>query len=172
MPATINFYPERAMRSILTPIQQMVLAYGFKMEREIKESMQSGPSGYERDVESDLGVSHGGVSKRGKKMHYASSPGSPPAVDTGRLRASISTSWSGGGFGNESDNTSGEGVPIPESAGANQFKVRVGTRVRYAPYLEFGTSKMAARPFIRPVWEKYRNRISYSIQRAVSRGYR
>ena len=47
------------------------------------------------------------------------------AVDTGRLRASIT---------HEHDN---------ESA------AYVGTNVEYAPYVELGTYKMAARPFLR-----------------------
>jgi len=33
---------------------------------------------------------------------------------------------------------------------AEEFTVRVGTAVEYAPYVEFGTSKMANTPFLRP----------------------
>lgn len=50
-------------------------------------------------------------------------------VDTGRLRASITHSL-------ESDSRGLVGV--------------VGTDVHYAPYVEFGTSRMAAQPFLRP----------------------
>lgn len=52
-------------------------------------------------------------------------PPSPTYVRTGRLRNSIA---------NEHDDTS----------------VYVGTNVEYAPYVELGTSKMKARPFIGP----------------------
>jgi HK97 gp10 family phage protein len=50
-------------------------------------------------------------------------------VDTGRLRSSIT--WEMGQ----------EGTVIVG---------RVGTNVHYAPYLEFGTRRMRARPFLRP----------------------
>jgi HK97 gp10 family phage protein len=50
-------------------------------------------------------------------------------VDTGRLRASIT--WALGG--------DSEGVYAD-----------IGTNVLYAPYVELGTSRMRARPFLRP----------------------
>lgn len=64
-----------------------------------------------------------------------SSPGQGPGVITGRLRASIT--W-----------RAGEDAISPY--------VDVGSAVLYAPYLEFGTSKMAARPFLRPAAEAAR----------------
>ena len=51
-------------------------------------------------------------------------------VDTGRLRNSI-THTSDGEY------------------------AYIGTNVEYAPYVEFGTSKMAAQPFIRPAAEDH-----------------
>jgi HK97 gp10 family phage protein len=65
--------------------------------------------------------------------HRASAPGEPPAVDTGRLRNSIDYALG------------------TESTGAY---VDVGTNVDYAPPLEHGTSRMAARPFMRPATEE------------------
>lgn len=50
-------------------------------------------------------------------------------VDTGRLRASITHAL-------ESD--------------AQGVLAIVGTDVHYAPYVEFGTSRMAAQPYLRP----------------------
>ena len=50
-------------------------------------------------------------------------------VDTGRLRASITHQVTTNG-------TSGD--------------MRVGTNVEYAPYVELGTFRMKARPFIKP----------------------
>lgn len=52
------------------------------------------------------------------------------AVDTGRLRGSIS---------HATDDTS----------------AYIGTNVEYAPYVELGTRKMAARPFLRNAITKY-----------------
>jgi len=59
---------------------------------------------------------------RGK--YRASNPGQPPGIRSGRLVNSISN----------------------EKAG--RLRRAVGTNVSYAPHLEYGTSKMAARPFM------------------------
>ena len=69
------------------------------------------------------------VGKR-NKPHTASAPDEAPAVDSGRLRQSITALHVGEG------------------------RWRVGTNAFYAIYLEFGTRRMAARPFIRPALEK------------------
>lgn len=66
--------------------------------------------------------------KRGSRIHIASQPGSPPNVDTGVLRAAV-------------------GVRRP---GALRRSIHTG-QVEHAPWLEFGTTKMAARPFMRPM---------------------
>ena len=63
-----------------------------------------------------------------------SPPGGPPGVDTGNLRASMT--W--------------------ESEG--KLRKVVYTSAEYAPYLEFGTERMAARPFFSPVFEDWRQR--------------
>ena len=54
-------------------------------------------------------------------------------VDTGRLRSSITHEVGGD----------------PEGIVA-----RVGTNVEYAPHLEYGTSRMKARPFLRPALQQ------------------
>lgn len=64
-----------------------------------------------------------------------SAPGQGPGVVTGRLRASI---------------TYRPGVDA-----LSPF-VDIGTSVYYAPFLEFGTKRMAARPFLRPALEAAR----------------
>jgi HK97 gp10 family phage protein len=38
-------------------------------------------------------------------------------------------------------------------------RVQIGTNVEYAPYVELGTSKMSARPFLRIALEKNRKEI-------------
>lgn len=52
-------------------------------------------------------------------------------VDTGRLRASIDAVFYQGGMTGE-----------------------VGTPVSYAPYVEFGTHRATAKPFLFPSWEE------------------
>jgi len=66
--------------------------------------------------------------------HVASAPGEAPAIDTGALANSIQT---------EMDTL---------TSGA------VYTGIEYAPYLEFGTSRMAARPSFTPAGEHERPR--------------
>lgn len=53
-------------------------------------------------------------------------------VDTGNLRSSITTSV--------------------ESDGSN-VTATVGTNVEYAPFVEYGTKKMSAKPFLIPAFE-------------------
>jgi HK97 gp10 family phage protein len=67
--------------------------------------------------------------RRGGVTHVASAPGTAPAVDTGRLRASITHE-----LGRDS----------------RGLYARIGTNVRYAVYLELGTRRMRPRPFLRP----------------------
>jgi HK97 gp10 family phage protein len=64
-----------------------------------------------------------------------STPGEGPGVITGRLRGSITYR--------------------PGRDGISPY-VDVGSSVYYAPFLELGTSKMAARPFLRPALESAR----------------
>lgn len=77
------------------------------------------------------GMSSGGGRsyRRGSVVHVASAPGTAPAVDTGRLRSSITHE-----IGRD----------------PRGLVARVGTNVRYAVYLELGTRKMRPRPFLRP----------------------
>lgn len=51
-------------------------------------------------------------------------------VDTGRLRNSIAVEFMDGGL-----------------------SARIGTNVEYAPFVEFGTRRMGARPFLFPAFE-------------------
>lgn len=65
--------------------------------------------------------------------HRASAPGQPPAPDTGRLRASYGASAS----------------RTPDGA-----ELEVASGLEYAPYLEFGTTQVEARPHLRPAMEQ------------------
>ena len=63
-----------------------------------------------------------------------SSPGDPPGVDTGALRGSMHA----------------------EPDASDRFKAYVAAGVEYAGYLEYGTERMAARPFFAPVFLRWR----------------
>lgn len=95
-------------RSPAGPVGKDLLKRALRVETEAKRSMSPGGAG---------------------KAHVPSQPGRPPAVDTGRLRASITHDMGS------------------DSAG---LVARVGTDVTYGRHLELGTSRMAARPFLRP----------------------
>lgn len=71
-------------------------------------------------------------SGRAYGAHTASAPGETPAMDTGALANSIQT---------EMD---------------SQTSGTIFTNMEYAAYLEFGTRKMAARPFMAPMAEAIR----------------
>lgn len=70
------------------------------------------------------------------KIHIASAPGEPPAIDTGNLANSISYEFQDGGM---------TGI--------------VFTGVEYAPELEFGGARILPRPFFTPasesVWPEF-----------------
>ena len=82
--------------------------------------------------------------KRGKKFHIASSPGNPPAIDTGELARSIIFD-------------------------VRDMEVEVGAAggAPYALFLEEGTKKMKARPFLGPAVEKHHKEIIDDVGEGV-----
>jgi len=91
----------------------------------------------------------GAESKRtkGGKVHRASAPGEAPAVDYDALRASIN------------HKVEKEGLTVHGYVGSDLEEIKkrlskrkgaVGTDLEYGLYLELGTSKMQARPYLRP----------------------
>ena len=78
------------------------------------------------------GPASGRTYKRGTVTHTASAAGQYPMSDSGRLAANV-------------DRT---------VASTSKPQSEVGTNIIYGPYLEFGTSKMAARPWLMPSFIK------------------
>jgi len=84
------------------------------------------------------GISHSGGGGRTyekykpRRTHTASAPGAYPATDTGRLASSVR-------------------MILPT---ASSMAGEVGTAVKYGAWLEFGTSRMAARPWLLPSFER------------------
>lgn len=68
------------------------------------------------------------------------------AVKTGRLRNSITHEITEGGL-----------------------NAVVGTNVEYGPYIEFGTRRMRARPYLFPAFEEERPRYMERLKRALSK---
>lgn len=95
------------------------------------------------------GPKTGRIYTRGNISHQASAPGEPPATDTGVLLNSIAGD-------------------VEVTNGVVQGLVRASAK--YALYLEFGTRKMAARPFLLPAVERNRSAILQILVTAVRSG--
>ncbi len=95
---------------------------------------------------------HGRVySVPGTRTKYvASAPGEAPAVATGNLLSNIEVEFS-------------------ERNLVAEIGVLEYAKVDYAAYLEFGTSKMAARPFLGPALNKNQKEITKIIRQEVKR---
>lgn len=74
--------------------------------------------------------------------HQASAPGESPAIDTGQLANSIQTV-------------------------VEELSATVGTNTEYAPYLEFGTHRMAPRPFMGPAFERAKPEFEKGLKELV-----
>lgn len=121
--------------------EEALLKAGIHLERKIKEKLTGSRSGrrYRR--------------ARGKRgWHTASAPGEPPAVDTGRLRSSITTG----------------GVERRRRGG--KF-IRVGTNVEYGVDLEYGKAsrRLAPRPFMRPTFSEELKKVRSIIRDGLRR---
>ena len=80
----------------------------------------------------------GKIYKHGKVAHQASAPGEAPATDIGQLYDSFSTKRDGA-------------------------EARVDVHSEYAEALEFGSSKMAARPYLRPAMDEHKDAIVEAV---------
>ncbi len=93
------------------------------------------------EVEAEISITQGSVSG---KNHVPSRPGEPPNRDSGHLDGNIETN---------------QVAPLV---------VEVSSNAEYSAPLEFGTSKMAARPFMRPARDKKRKEVEQLIKQAVA----
>lgn len=101
--------------------------------------------GIEGDIKNAMrSPKSGRVYRRGGRSHQASAPGEAPAVDMGQLINSIQVT-------NVSELTS-----------------VIGTNVRHAIPLEFGSRKMAPRPIWRPTVEKWRQPFIDAMRQVLS----
>lgn len=122
-------------------IQELIAnlqALGANVERASKDAIWKAGARLERELKQELSKTGTGREyKTGAKaaryaIHRASASGQPPAVDTGRLRASVTHNV-----------TSKPGSELPDPGGSKtKVKGHVGTNVEYGAYLEFGVSSM------------------------------
>lgn len=93
-------------------------------------------------VEAQRSITAGSVSGKG---HVPSAPGEPPNQDSGVLANNIETTQPA------------------------KLRVRVSSNAGYSAALEFGTGKMAARPFMRPARDKMKPEARRLVQQALNR---
>ena len=101
------------------------------------------------------------------------------SVDTGLLRNSITHALGGEypatpQYTNNAGGTNKAGKQIEEKHGeyrqpapadsANERTVYIGSNVEYAPFIELGTSKMGAKPYLRPAVENNREKIKRAFE--------
>ena len=77
------------------------------------------------------------------RTHRASAPGEAPASDTGNLVSNI----------------------MVEN---KQDSVEVQSKAEYSKFLEYGTSKMEARPYMFPAYEKSKEKIIQAVFRKIA----
>lgn len=111
-----------------------------KVRSDIQESMAK----TERDISKTY------FTNNKTKAHHPSLPGNPPARDTGNLSNSIRYE------------VHSEGQEIYGVVGSTQKDPD------YAVYTEYGTNKMAPRPWLRPAMQKNNDWIKKSIAIAVA----
>ena len=98
-------------------------------------------AGEEIKAEASRLISEGAVSG---KNHVPSLPGAPPNEDTGHLRTQIEVTQT---------------APL---------RVEVSSNAHYSAALEYGTSKMQARPFMGPAARTKRPRVKQLVEKAIS----
>lgn len=82
----------------------------------------------------------------------------------GRLRGSITYAVRGGRSNPTGEAKQGDGVSEPNE----DYVAHVGTNVEYAPYVEYGTRRMGAQPYLRPAMDITRSAASALYGQAIS----
>lgn len=100
-------------------------------------------AGQEIELEAERSIASGSISGKG---HIPSLPGQPPNRDTGFLDTNIETTI----------------------VSQNPPTVHVTSNAPYSGFLEFGTARMAERPFMRPAARKKRGKAIAIVRRAVA----
>jgi HK97 gp10 family phage protein len=96
-------------------------------------------------TEAQISITRGAVSG---KNHVPSAPGSAPNQDTGRLADNIEVTQVG------------------------NLRVLIASTAPYSAALEYGTSKMAERPFMRPAADATRKQVQKMLSDAARRAIR
>ncbi len=110
-----------------------------------RDGLAAGIGVLETHVKLELGHPGSGREyRRGNVVHRASAPGEPPAKDIGNLRNSVQVD---------------EVTPT---------QAILGVHAEYGEHLEFGTSRMEARPFLRPALDEHEGEIVQAVRDTVA----
>jgi HK97 gp10 family phage protein len=146
---TIRVTGEAALRAALAK-------YGATAEAEISQAIRATALNVQGDAVKSIqrGTKTGRVymksakGTKSKTRHQASAPGEAPASDTGKLAGSV-------------------------VALINPLVAFVGSDLKYATYLEFGTMNISERPWLRPAREKnmqvFRQRIANALKKSAQK---
>lgn len=113
---------------------------GPNVERQVVAALYSG--GQDIEIDAERSITEGSISGKG---HIPSLPGEAPNRDTGHLDTNIETTIEA----------------------QNPPTVHVTSHAAYSSALEFGTSKMGERPFMRPAVERNRKKVGQKVAAAV-----
>lgn len=135
----------------LDKLQGKLKALAPAIEKEVAKQLYVGALAIEAEAKTQItqGTKSGRTYKRRSVTHQASAPGEAPANDTGRLVNSIHVTTDEGG----------QVARVHAGPGA----------VSYAAALEFGTSKMAERPFSRPALAKAKPEIEKKLKAGIQK---
>lgn len=144
----VKLFPKME-KQIRAELKKGIAASALLIQNEAKKSMKSAKHGKT--------VSRGAAKKNSKgrkvasKFHRTSAPGEAPAVDTGRLMNSINHQLTNDGM-------------------AALVGILDLSNVKYGRFLEYGTARIQARPWLFPALEKNRKQIQARLAEAMQRG--
>lgn len=147
-----KLFPE-LKEQIINETKLAVAASALLIQNEAKDSMRKSKGGKTYRRGSIKRKRKGQNVVVGSKFHRASAPGEPPAVDTGRLIASINHKITNKG--------------LTATIGVHDI-----TKVKYGKFLEYGTARIKARPWLFPALEKKRKDIEKRISEGIKRAMR
>lgn len=129
-----------------------------------KDNTEQVLSAFEKAIENGLtaiGITAEGHAKR-KITDY-------PAVDTGRLRNSITFALSGEKANAQTYTDNKKGVYNYSGTAPDDMEkaVYIGTNVEYGSFVELGTSKMYPRPFLKPAAAEHNNEYKKLMESAL-----
>lgn len=157
-----------AMPAIRVGMMNGLTATALVMQRSLRKSLSQRGTG--RRYRVARGRS-GGRNLRARGWHQASSPGEPPAANTGALRRS----WTIAPVKEFQSKQEPEGYQRMEQKGRSTIVYTFGSNLKYARALEYGvpSRRLAARFYVRPtidgVTPEIPKIVARQIQLAISR---